>query len=651
MSRKLFPVTQRVRTLPIRAKLTLLSVLVVISMASILYLGWYRDVSLRQMDETRFAIMSMDMKLLDLQRSQNNYVNLYAPVHREEFGATFELFVESTEDLKVRFWNLGLPIGTIEELVVLTSEYQYLFEVMAELQTKIGQEQSEGLRRDLSDAIKAIESELLNVPNDSKDRIALHRQLVVLQLHSQNLQIHKHIDDISLFESTFSELIANINRLVEHNSVRLRLIESLNVYRLTFLEMAAAASEIGLDFDHGLRAKIASTVSASHAKLSIMATEVNRALENQKRYINMLIGTLAVLFTLTFMVALIFLGRSISIPIRNVTNIMTRLADGNLKVEIPNQPRRDEIGDMLRALRVFKMGAIIRRRTQEELRTAHNELEQRVEERTHELSEEIVERRNAEAQLHRAREEAESANKAKSLFLANMSHELRTPLNAIIGYSEMLQEDAVDFGYSEITPDLDKINTAGKHLLGIINEILDLSKIEAGRIDVEIEQFIVQDVIDTVTGTVQPLIAANNNTLMVQCTPEIGVMETDVMRLRQILFNFLSNAAKFTDNGTITLRAHREADIEGDSMVFSVSDTGIGMDQTQLGLVFEPFTQADTSTTRKYGGTGLGLTVNREFARLMGGEVFAKSAPNKGTTFTVRLPATLETTSINSAQL
>jgi len=641
MSETFTPVFHRVRTLPIRTKLTMLSVLVVFSLTTILYLSWYRDTSLREMNETRNAITSMDMMLLNLRRNQNDFVNLYDPRHREQFSITFEHFVESTEDLKDQFWALNLPMETLEQLVVLTSEYQYLFEVMAELQTTIGNDQTEGLRKQLSRAIIDLENLLAKVPNDANMRHALHRQLVILQLFTKDLQLHKQTEDVDRFEGNYAIMVSDVRRLVHDTDLRLNLIVTLSSYRRTFLELARAAREIGLDYEHGLRGQIERTVSSAHVKLVRLTNEVNSAIDKQEQNLNALIGLLAGTFSVAFLVALVSLGRSISIPIRRVTNIMTRLADGDLSVEIPDKPRRDEIGDMLRALRVFKMGAIIRRRTQEELRNAHDELEHRVEERTRALSDEVQERRRAEGELLRAREEAETANKAKSLFLANMSHELRTPLNAIIGYSEMLQEDAEDLGYAEISPDLDKINTAGKHLLGIINEILDLSKIEAGHIELSVEKFLVQDIIDTVVGTVQPLITTNDNTLIVDSASDIGVMESDITRLRQILFNFLSNAAKFTESGTITLHASRQEnpDTHVDCMVFSVTDSGIGLDEEQLKRVFDPFIQADASTTRKYGGTGLGLTVNREFARLLGGEIEASSTLGEGATFTVRLPA------------
>ncbi|OEJ65128.1 sensor histidine kinase [Magnetovibrio blakemorei] len=642
MSHPSFLNLRTIRTLPIRTKLSLLSILVVVSLSAIVYLSWYRDASLRQMNETRIAIMSMDMQLLNLRHTQNDFVNLFEPRYREDFSTTFEHFVESIENLKDRFWALDLPIDTLEHLVVLTSDYQYLFEVMAELQTKIGQDHTEGLRKRLAIAIADIEAELQNVPNGDSTRHILNYQLAKLQIFTKDLLLHKQIEDVERFEDNYAGIMLDVRRLVQDADVRQRLEVALSTYRLTFLELAHVSVEVGLDFKHGLRADIERTVSAAGDALTRLTTEVNTAIDRQEQNLYILINSIAAAFSLVFLIALIFLGRSISIPIRSVTSAMTKLADGDLQVEIPDRPRRDEIGDMFRALRIFKMGAIIRRRTQEELRKAHDELEDRVMERTKALFQEVEEHRQTEADLQQARELADAANKAKSQFLANMSHELRTPLNAIIGYSEMLQEDASDLGYALITPDLEKINTAGRHLLSTINEILDLSKIEAGHIDISVEEFSIQEELNTVADTVQPLIDINDNELIVHCAPDLGQMGTDLTRFRQILFNFLSNAAKFTQNGTITLTARREPKTDMDCMVFSVSDTGIGLTEDQLQRIFDPFIQGDASTTRKYGGTGLGLTINREFARLLGGEIHAESTPGAGATFTVRLPAYID---------
>jgi GAF domain-containing protein len=227
------------------------------------------------------------------------------------------------------------------------------------------------------------------------------------------------------------------------------------------------------------------------------------------------------------------------------------------------------------------------------------------------------------------------ASQHKSQFLANMSHELRTPLNAIIGYSEMLQEEAEDLGEDTFLPDLQKINAAGKHLLGLINDILDLSKIEAGRMDLFIESFEVGQLVRDVEAIVQPLMDKNGNALVVGCPEDVGEMRADLTKVRQALFNLLSNAAKFTERGTIGLTVQRESD---DWLSFAVSDTGIGMTEEQLGRLFEAFSQAEASTRSRYGGTGLGLAISRHFCRMMGGDLTVESVHGEGSTFTVQLP-------------
>jgi signal transduction histidine kinase/DNA-binding response OmpR family regulator/CHASE3 domain sensor protein len=310
------------------------------------------------------------------------------------------------------------------------------------------------------------------------------------------------------------------------------------------------------------------------------------------------------------------IGFGVSRPIRSMADGMQKLAGGDMDADLTIGERRDEIARMGEAVGVFKASMIQVRELAEQQRVAAGELRE-------------------------AKNAAESANQAKSAFLANMSHELRTPMNAILGYSEMLAEDAVDAGQEDFVPDLEKIHQAGTHLLALINDVLDLAKIESGKMEAFAEDFEVNALIDEVSATAQPLMGRNENRLVVERADHVGRAHQDLTKLRQSLLNLLSNAAKFTHEGTITFRTERQSDDGVDWLTLAVSDSGIGIPAEKIEKVFEEFGQAEESTARNYGGTGLGLPISRRFCEMLGGDLTVESDPGVGSTFTIRVPAIL----------
>ena len=325
--------------------------------------------------------------------------------------------------------------------------------------------------------------------------------------------------------------------------------------------------------------------------------------------------------------AVSLVARRVAAPLKELSAAAAELEAGrhDSAALVPLLRRGDEVGDLGRAF--TRMSDEIRKREQS-LAAWNADLEKTVAARTSEL-------KSAVEEAEEAREQAQEASKTKSAFLANMSHELRTPMNAIIGYSEMLLEEAEDTGEKWMESDLKKILSSAKHLLQLINDILDLSKIEAGRMTVFLEPVDIAQTAKDVTATIEPLVAKNSNAFELICPDNTGIMRTDLTKLRQTLFNLLSNASKFTERGKVTLCIERRAD----GMVsFAVSDTGIGMNAAQMDKLFGEFVQADASTTRKYGGTGLGLAISRKFCRMLGGDITVASEQGKGSTFTAILP-------------
>jgi signal transduction histidine kinase/CheY-like chemotaxis protein len=336
---------------------------------------------------------------------------------------------------------------------------------------------------------------------------------------------------------------------------------------------------------------------------------------------------IAMCLTLAGILLAILLSGIITRPLRKVIDSTERVAKGDMNVVLPTRDK-GEIGELARSFE--RMVQQLRQRN-DDMMELNRSLDQRVHDRTTELE-------TANRDLVVARDAADAASLAKSQFLANMSHELRTPLNAVIGYSELLQEEANDQGQTQFIPDLERIQVAGRHLLTLINDILDLSKIEAGKIDLELVTYDLPKVLQDVAVTMRPLVERKHNQFVLKVPDNLGEFRTDITRLRQCLFNLIGNSSKFTENGTVTLSVERIAEKGREFFAFHVIDTGIGMSPEELKRIFRAFSQADISTSRRYGGAGLGLTITRRLAELMGGTVDVVSEPGKGSTFSLRLP-------------
>jgi signal transduction histidine kinase/ActR/RegA family two-component response regulator len=373
------------------------------------------------------------------------------------------------------------------------------------------------------------------------------------------------------------------------------------------------------------------SLNGEHVGTLFLQSDMRQWSLRAKRYANILI-----IFVLVSGLFALFVSSKlqglISKPILHLEDTMRMVSSNKNYAVRAVKTYGDEIGRLIDGFNTM-LSEIQQRDTV--LQSTNGELKTR----TQELEEEVFQRKQAQEELLKAKHAAEEANRAKSTFLANMSHELRTPLNAIIGYSEMLEEEARDTSKIENVQDLRKIQSAGKHLLSLINDVLDLSKIEAGKMGLHLETFEVSHVIEEMVTTLQPAAAKNGNSIQVHLADKVSTMRADVTKVRQILFNLLSNACKFTDHGTVAVDVDRIRFEDREWIQFQVRDTGIGISAKQKENLFQEFAQADASIARKYGGTGLGLAITHRFVQLMKGHIWVESEPAKGATFTVRLPA------------
>lgn len=387
------------------------------------------------------------------------------------------------------------------------------------------------------------------------------------------------------------------------------------------------------------RAVVWTTITAGERVVGLLYLKAELSAADNERFANLVRGSLIIFAAAAFLaIAVAFrLGGRFTQPITELAQVSSTVQRTHDYTRRVHATASGELGALIGSFNAMletiqlKTNELVQARAgaegaREQLEEINRTLEARVENRTKLLA--------------KAVKDAEEASRAKSSFLAKMSHELRTPLNAIIGYSEILREDAAEEGNVRSAADLDKVLSAARHLLDLINDVLDISKIEAGKMELYLETFAIRKLIDEVIATATPLIARKGNHFVLECAADIGSMHADATKLRQMLLNLLSNASKFTENGTITLRVAPLPD--GESIEFAVNDTGIGMTSEQQARLFQLFSQADTSTASRYGGTGLGLAISKQFAQIMNGDILVTSAAGVGSTFTIRLPLVIE---------
>lgn len=390
------------------------------------------------------------------------------------------------------------------------------------------------------------------------------------------------------------------------------------------------------------------TLRDGNRNLGLLYLKAELTQADVERFSNLLRGFIIVFLASALLAVVVTyrLQRLITQPITELAQVSARVQrEGNYAIRVQTVAS-GEVGSLIGAFNAMLENIQTNTEQLEEARIAAEQAREKIYQVNDQLAEanRTLEKRVEDRTqlLTKAGQDAAEASQAKTIFLAKMSHELRTPLNAILGYSEILREDASDEGKVQMVADLDKILSGARHLLGLINDVLDISKIEAGKMEIYLETFELKKIIADVVATVTPLVAKKGNELAIECPPEIGAMHTDATKLRQILLNLLSNSSKFTETGRITIKVARISGREDDIIQFAIIDTGIGMTPEQLARLFTAFTQADSSTASRYGGTGLGLAISKQFAQIMKGDITVESTPGVGTTFTLSLPANIQ---------
>ena len=604
-----------------------ISAIVALALAIIAILTWYRSNSINELGAQREAIHAIDTSLQHLHKIHVDFVTLYDSKYLDDFRAECESMNTDIEQVAVNLNSLGLDTGIVSQLFDKTTKYKFQFESIALLQLKIGKDQTEGIRKKMRNSLYKTES-VLNQIKDENLRLALHRRLLMTQRTEKDLMLRRQDKYLAKFENYYAITTADVEKLIDDPELKSQLLAALAAYKGFFKQLSDAALEIGLTYEDGLRNEANITISSAYVTIDELSKYVNAFIAKKESEINNLILIACVAFSAIIIFLIFQLTRSIVQPLKDVTGAMTELAGGNYNITIPDKGRVDEIGKIIKALKVFKINAMERDQAKYALEKAHNELEKRVEERTSELTE-------ANQHLEESKKKAEAASIAKGNFLANMSHELRTPLNAIIGFSSSLKEEIFGKLNTEKQREyVDDINISGMHLLELINDILDVSAIEAGKIELNEESVEIKELVGGAVRLISPRSEKSGVKILVSLPSSLPMLYVDARRLQQILLNMLSNAVKFSNDGdTVTVSANFDS---GSSITLSVSDTGVGMDEKEIATAMEPFGQVlESSDIRSHEGTGLGLPLTRSLVEMHGGIFEIKSEKGSGTNVSV----------------
>lgn len=611
--------------LSINAKLHVVSLIVLLGVSIMGYLSWKHITLLDKMVEQRVNIVEFQSRVTELQQEEQTFIATHDVEIVQEFSDDYDELLESMQNIHTYLQEIDADTKNVDAFISTIEQFKKSFLILSKLVKRIGLNQTEGIRGELRTHVHGIEAILEEVSNKNNVRYALHRRLLMIQRPEKDLMLRKQSKYLEKFVKYSALMLEDIQANVKDPDIKARLIRELSLYDVAFDKLQKAAIEIGLTNKEGLQGDMRMMIADAKVIAATMADDfvflVNQKAAASRKQITILLG----FFVLTVLIAIIALSRSIIRSLKGMTKVMGQLADGDLSVAIPCVNKTDELGDMAHSIVVFKENAIERKAAKDALSHAYDDLENIVEERTRELS--------------TAMSEAEEANQAKSEFLSSMSHELRTPMNAVLGFTQLMSRSRKEPPQKKQTTYLEQIEKAGKHLLSLINDVLDLATIESGKMTISLEKVSIRNVIDETFDMVVPLSDARGQTLIEDFGyfkgHDVFIM-ADYTRFKQVIVNFLSNGIKYgRANGTVTFKVSKGE--KDQTLRLSIIDNGDGIAPDRHDELFESFTRLD-QVEGEIEGTGVGLAITKNLIHLMKGELGVISTVGEGAEFWVELP-------------